>query len=169
MPKNPRVAKTAHPHARSAEEEEAAWRGEVANRNHRDTRRNRGDHVFPAADPQIPAELWTGGRPSWNKPVATLRQELIDAAGTDLCCKPSCNEIGDEIDHRQDWRTYVYRNVSPIVVEVVGGYWDGYPIDKVKDFYNDKANLQLMCGTHNSQKSGPKFYDLDRPSFKRDR
>lgn len=163
-----REAKTKSVYGRSAEEKQATRNTETAYRNPRETRRNRGPMVLSTfIRPHIPKKFWKGDRPSWGKPIATLRQEVIAARGTNICAKAGCNAIGDEIDHRVDWRTYIYRFIDPTFEIVPGGIWTGYLLKDVRKYYDDVNNLQMMCQHHNGSKSGPKFYDRDRPTFMR--
>lgn len=162
MPKEKRErrqARNSSPYGASASEV-------AANRNPRSTRRN-GDAAArpPAADPQMPRELWKGERPGWTNEAAIWAS--FGGKGTATCAKSGCSAVAEELDHKVDWRTHIYNECSQEELEVSEGVWTGFLLADVKAAYSDLSNLQPMCQPHNGSKSGPKFYDKERPSFKR--
>lgn len=65
-----------------------------------------------------------------------------------------------DVDHRQDWRTYIDMRVSPASAVFTDGHtYEGILLADALEAYNDPRNLQLLGKWANRSKSGPKTID----------
>jgi hypothetical protein len=129
--------------------------------------------------PKLPAKLTVNGKAVYNGSRNTvgfyrgIKEEVIKAnkkawKSKDITCEGTrCkhshlaeNEV--TIDHKKSWSEYQDR--APIFFFCYEGWhFTGQFHDAVADAYNDLANLQVMCQGCNSNKSGKKNNDLNKP------
>lgn len=124
--------------------------------------RSGAEHSSPYAEPKERG-YWDGQRrfaydkETWDAVLGTLEKHATEEKWRCPECgdfyprlrDPTSRQNGITIDHKMDFRTYIYANAAPSE--------DGnIPSDAAKAAYNDPRNLQGMCRECNSRKGGPK-------------
>lgn len=107
-------------------------------------------------------EIWKGGRPSGF--IKTVEEKFWKQAKNKKCvdCGIPLVQGNRGIDHKKAWQEYVEMHSDTFHVCKNGAHWAVYKSSQVVAAYNDKDNLQAMCTSCNSSKSGPKGLDYFR-------